>query len=161
MSSTKITSITSILLGVAAIVLPYFFGTFAVILLGVVMLVSGIVALLYVNAARKEGFPVSVFPPWAQIIAGVIILVWPGLALWLVAVILGGGLILSGVTGFASLRDARIVNPPLFRKIELWLSIALGALLIIMGAAGSAILLGVVLGVALVGRGLQQWRYSS
>ena len=130
-------------------------------LLGVVMLASGIVALLYVNAARREGLAVSVFAPWAQMIAGVIILVWPGLALWLVAVILGGGLILSGVTGLASLRDAGIVNPPLFRKIELWLSIALGALLIIMGAAGSAILLGVVLGVALVGRGLQQWRFSS
>jgi uncharacterized membrane protein HdeD (DUF308 family) len=160
-SSTKFSAITSILLGVAAIVLPYFFGTFAVMLLGVVMLASGIVALLYVNAARREGLAVSVFAPWAQMIAGVIILVWPGLALWLVAVILGGGLILSGVTGLASLRDAGIVNPPLFRKIELWLSIALGALLIIMGAAGSAILLGVVLGVALVGRGLQQWRFSS
>lgn len=160
MSSIKFSAITSIVLGVAAIVLPYFFGTIAVILLGGVMLASGIVALLYVNAARREGLAVSVFAPWAQIIAGVVILIWPGLALWLVAVILGGGLILGGVTGLASLRDVG-TNPSLLRKIELWSSIALGALLIVMGAAGSAILLGVVLGVALVGRGLQQWRYSS
>lgn len=161
MSSAKSGAIASILLGVGAIVLPYLFGTFAVMLLGGVMLASGIVALLYVNAVRKEGLPVSVLSPWVQIIAGVIILIWPGLALWLVAVILGGGLILSGVTGLASLRDSGIVNPPLFRKIELWLSIALGALLIVMGATGSAILLGVVLGVALIGRGLQQWRLAS
>ena len=58
-------------------------------MLGGVMLASGIVALLYVNAARKEGIPVSVFAPWAQVIAGVVILIWPGLALWVVAVILG------------------------------------------------------------------------
>lgn len=161
MSSAKFGAVASILLGVGAIVLPYFFGTFAVMLLGGVMLASGIVALLYVNAARKEGLPASNLAPWVQIIAGVVILIWPGLALWLVAVILGGGLILSGVTGLSSLRDSQVVNPPLFRKIELWVSIAFGTLLIIMGATGSAILLGVILGVALIGRGLQQWRFSS
>jgi len=161
MNSTRMPAIISVLLGVAAIVLPYFFGTFAVMLLGGVMLASGIVALLYVNAARKEGLPVSVFAPWAQILIGAVILIWPGLALWLVAVLLGGGLILSGITGLASLRDSGVVNPPLFRKIELWSSIAIGVLLIAMGATGSAILLGVVLGVALIARGLQQWRYAA
>ena len=158
MNGTRAPAIISVLLGVAAIVLPYFFGTFAVMLLGGVMLASGIVALLYVSAARKEGLPVSVMAPWAQILVGAIILIWPGLALWLVAVLLGGGLILSGVTGLASLRDSGVVNPPLFRKIELWSSIGIGVLLIAMGATGSAILLGVVLGVALIARGLRQWR---
>jgi uncharacterized membrane protein HdeD (DUF308 family) len=158
MNSTRTPAIISVLLGVAAIVLPYFFGTFAVMLLGGVMLASGVVALLYVNAARKDGLPVSVFAPWIQILIGAIILIWPGLALWLVAVLLGGGLILSGVTGLASLRDSGVVNPPLFRKIELWSSIGIGVLLIAMGATGSAILLGVVLGVALIARGLRQWR---
>ena len=160
MNSTKFSAITNILLGVAAIVLPYFFGTFAVMLLGGVMLASGIAMLVYVNAARREGVAVSVVSPWAQIIAGAVILIWPALALWLVAVILGGGLILSGITGLAGLRDSGIVNPPLSRRIELWLSIGLGVLLIIMGAAGSAILLGVVLGVALIGSGLQRWRFA-
>ena len=124
MSSTKFSAVTSILLGVAAIILPYLFGTFAVMMLGGVMLASGIVALLYVNAARKEGIPVSVFAPWVQVIAGVVILIWPGLALWIVAVILGGGLILSGITGLTALRDSGVVNPPVIRKIELWSSIA-------------------------------------
>ena len=158
MSSTRFGAVISVALGVAAIVLPYVFGTFAVMLLGGVMLASGIVALLYVNAARREGRSVSVFAPWAQMIAGAVILIWPGLALWLVAVILGGGLILSGVTALASLRDSGIINPPAFLKIEGWLSIGLGVLLIVMGAMGSAILLGVVLGVALISRGLKQWR---
>jgi uncharacterized membrane protein HdeD (DUF308 family) len=40
----------------------------------------------------------------------------------------------------------------------LWASIVLGALLIVMGAFGSAILLGMVLGIALINAGLQQWR---
>ena len=160
MSPTKFSAVTSILLGVAAIILPYLFGTFAVMMLGGVMLASGIVALLYVNAARKEGIPVSVFAPWVQVIAGVVILIWPGLALWVVAIILGGGLILSGITGLTALRDSGVVNPPALRKIGLWASIVLGVLLIVLGGAGSAILLGVVLGVALISTGLQQWRLA-
>ena len=161
MSSTKFSAITSILLGVAAIILPYIFGTFAVMLLGGVMLASGIVALLYVNSIRKEGVLVSVFAPWVQVITGVVILIWPGLALWVVAVILGGGLILSGITGLAALKDSGVVNPPVLRKIEVWSSIVLGALLIVSGGAGSAILLGVVLGIALISTGLQRWRMAA
>lgn len=158
MGSTRLFAVLSILLGVAAIVLPYFFGKLAVIALGGVMLAGGIVSLLFVNDIRKQGLPVSVFGPWAQVIAGLVILIWPELALWLVAVLLGGGLILSGITGLTALRDAGAINPPMLRKIGLWASIALGALLIAMGAFGSAILLGLVLGVALINAGLQQWR---
>ena len=161
MNSAKFSAITSILLGVAAIILPYFVGTLAVMILGAVMLASGIVALLYVNAVRKEGIPVSIVSPWVQVIAGVVILIWPGLALWIVAVILGGGLILSGITGLTALRDSGIVNPPVLRKIELWSSIVLGVLLIVLGGAGSAILLGMVLGVALISTGLQRWRVAA
>lgn len=159
-SSAKFSAATTILLGVAAIALPYFFGTFAVMMLGGVMLASGIVALLYINTVRKEGIPVRVFAPWVQVIAGLVILIWPQLALWIVAVILGGGLILSGITGLTALRDSGIVNPPMRRKIELWSVIVLGVLLIVLGSAGSAILLGVVLGLALISTGLQQWRLA-
>ena len=158
MSSTRFFAVVTILLGVAAIVLPYFFGTLAVMALGGVMLAGGIVALLYVNDARQQGLPVSVFGPWAQVIVGAVILIWPELTLWLVAILLGGGLILSGITGLTALRDSGVVNPPLLRKIGLWSSIVLGALLILMGSFGSAILLGLVLGVALISAGLQQWR---
>jgi uncharacterized membrane protein HdeD (DUF308 family) len=160
-SSAKFIAVTTILLGVAAIILPYLFGTFAVMMLGGVMLASGIVALFYINTIRKEGIPVSVIAPWVQVIAGLVILIWPELALWIVAVILGGGLILSGITGLTALRDSGVVNPPMRRKIELWLSIVLGVLLIILGSAGSAILLGVVLGLALISAGLQQWRLAA
>ncbi len=159
-SSAKFISVTTILLGVAAIILPYLFGTFAVMMLGGVMLASGIVALFYINTIRKEGIPVSVIAPWVQVIAGLVILIWPELALWIVAVILGGGLILSGITGLTALRDSGVVNPPMRRKIELWLSIVLGVLLIMLGSAGSAILLGLVLGLALISAGLQQWRLA-
>lgn len=158
MAPTKVLAVLSILLGVAAIVLPYFFGKLAVMALGAVVLAGGIVSLLFVNDVRKQGLPVSVFGPWAQVIAGGVILIWPELALWVVAVFLGGGLILSGITGLTALRDAGIVNPPLLRKIGLWASIVLGVLLILMGAFGSAVLLGLVLGIALINAGLHQWR---
>ena len=160
MSSAKTGAAITILLGVAAIILPYFVGALAVMILGGVMLASGILSLLYVKEARKEGIPASVFGPWVQVIAGAVILIWPKLALWLVAVILGGGLILSGITGLTALRDAGVINPPMLRKIELWASIGLGVLLIVTGATGSAVLLGVVLGVALISAGLQRWRLA-
>ena len=160
MNSAKTGAAITILLGVAAIILPYFVGALAVMILGGVMLAGGILSLLDANEARKEGIPASVFGPWVQVIAGAVILIWPKLALWLVAVILGGGLILSGITGLTTLRDAGVVNPPMLRKIELWATIGLGVLLIVTGATGSAVLLGVVLGVALISAGLQRWRLA-
>jgi len=160
MSASKFSASLTILLGVSAIVLPQLFGTAAVMILAAVMLASGLVALLFVNAARREGFPVSVLGPWARIVAGVVLVVWPGLALWLVAVLLGGGLILSGILGLSEMANSPVVNPPKIKKIELWASIALGVLLIAMGAAGSALLLGFILGVSLIGTGLQQWRVA-
>jgi uncharacterized membrane protein HdeD (DUF308 family) len=161
MGSTRFLAVISIVLGVAAITLPYFFGTLAVMALGGVMLASGIVSLLFVNDIRRQGVPLSVFGPWAQVVAGFVILVWPELALWLVAVLLGGGLILSGITGLTALRDAGVVTPPVLRQIALWVSIALGVLLVVTGAFGSSILLGLVLGVALINAGLQQWREAN
>ena len=160
MNSVKFTAAVTILLGVAAIITPYLFGRVAVMLLGGIMMASGIVALLYINSVRKEGIPLSVIAPWGQVIAGLVILVWPELALWIVAVLLGGGLILSGITGLTALSDSGVVNPLMRNKIALWLSIVLGVLLIILGSAGSAILLGVVLGLALITIGLQQWRLA-
>nr|WP_207144127.1 DUF308 domain-containing protein [Thiococcus pfennigii] len=151
-------AVVSILLGVAAIVLPYLVGTVAVMALGGLMLAGGIVALLFVNDVRRQGIPVSVFGPWAQIVVGGVVLVWPELALWLVAVLLGGGLILTGITGLTALRDSGLVNPPLLRKLGLWASIVLGVLLIMTGAFGSAVLLSLVLGIALINLGLHQWR---
>jgi uncharacterized membrane protein HdeD (DUF308 family) len=154
-------AIVTISLGVLAIILPYFVGTMAVMLLAFVMLASGIVALLNVNAARKAGIPVSVFGPWAQVIAGIVLVIWPQLALWLVAVVLGGGLVLSGIMGLSVLSQSQLVNPPTLKKIESWSSIVLGACLILMGAAGSALLLGLILGIALISNGLQQWRMAN
>jgi uncharacterized membrane protein HdeD (DUF308 family) len=159
-SFTKFSAIASIVLGVAAILLPYLFGTLAVMMLGGVILASGMLALLYINAARNDGIPVSVSAPWVQMIAGMILLIWPELALWIVAVILGAGLIINGITGLTALSDSDIVNPPVILKIGLWTSIVLGVLIIVLGSTGSAILLGLIIGAALIINGLQQWRLA-
>lgn len=156
--STKLSAMVTICLGFAAIVLPYFVGTMAVMLLAVVVLASGILALLQTSSLRNSGVPVSVFGPWVQIVAGFVLLIWPELALWLVAVVLGGSLILNGITGLLALNASPVVNQPPMKKVEMWLNIGIGAVLILMGAAGSAVLLGAILGIALIARGLQQWR---
>jgi uncharacterized membrane protein HdeD (DUF308 family) len=92
-----------------------------------------------------------------QMLAGTVILVWPGLALWIVAVILGGGLILGGLLGLAGSGDSDRGQVPWYRRLEQWLGIVGGVLLIAMGATGSAILLGAVLGVFLIATGARQW----
>jgi len=158
MGSTRTLAVVTILLGVAALVLPYFFGTVAVMALGAIMLVSGIVSLLFVNDIRRQGVDLSVLGPWVQIVAGIVILAWPQLALWLVALILGGGLILSGINGLMALLAAGASDARLARKVASWAGIVLGVLLIVLGAAGSAVLLGLVLGIALINAGLHQWR---
>jgi hypothetical protein len=160
-SGAKISAGLTVLLGVVAIFLPNWFGTMAVVVLAAVMVASGIVSLLYISAVRSKGTSLSVLGPWVQIVAGVTLFIWPGIALWLVAVVLGGGLILTGIMGLYTLSIDSVVNPPLIKKIEYWSSIFLGVLLVIMGAAGSAVLLGIILGLALVGIGSQQWRMAS
>lgn len=162
MTSLKTYAAVSLLLGATAIILPYLFGTLSVMALGGIILASGIITLLYVYKLQKRGLALSVFGPWAQILAGVVILLWPELTLWLVAVLLGGGLILTGITGLSSLQDfGRGRETPLMTKLGLWASVALGVVLILMGAIGSAVLLGLILGVALINAGLQQWREGS
>ena len=161
MDSTRFSAVITILLGAAAIILPHYFGTFAVMLLGGIMMASGLVSLFYAYQVRKQGLPVSVFGPWAQVIVGLVILVWPELTLWLLAVLLDGGLILRGITGLTAIKDSGVVNPPVLQKVGLWASIVLGAVLIVLGSFGSAVLLGFVLGIALIGSGLYQWRWST
>jgi membrane protein HdeD len=160
MNSTKAFAVISIMLGLTAMVIPYFFGTLAVMVLGGVILASGIVSLYYMYYVRRQGFLISVFGPWVHVISGIVILVWPELTLWLIAVLLGAGLILNGITGLAAIRDSGVINIPVTHKIEQWLSILLGVLLIVMGSFGSAILLGFILGIALISAGIQQWRWQ-
>lgn len=159
-SGAKTSAGLTVLLGIVAIFLPNWFGTMAVLVLAVVMVASGIVSLLFISTVRSNGIPLSVLGPWAQIVAGVTLFIWPGIALWLVAVVLGGGLILTGIMGLYTLNAESVVNPPLMKKLEYWSIISLGVLLVLMGAAGSAVLLGIILGLALIGIGVQQWRVA-
>jgi uncharacterized membrane protein HdeD (DUF308 family) len=159
-NSTKAFAVISVLLGITAIVIPYFFGTLAIMVLGSVILASGMVSLFYMYYIRRQGFLISVSGPWVQVIAGLVILVWPELTLWLIAVLLGAGLILNGITGLTAIRDSVVINLPVTHRIQQWLSIILGVLLIVMGSFGSAILLGFILGIALIFAGIQQWRWQ-
>jgi hypothetical protein len=93
-------------------------------------------------------------------VAGGVLLIWPELALWLVAVVLGGGLVVSGVLGLLALGGGPLPRQATVKRIEQWLTIGLGILLILMGSAGSALLLGIILGFSLIGTGWQRWRLA-
>ena len=157
-NANRVSAGITVALGVAAILLPYFFSTLAVMMLAAVVLVSGAVALVNAHALRRAGYRVSLVGATVQVVVGIVLLVWPDLALWVVAMLLGGGLIVHGVVGVLDLKESNVINPPLAARLLPWSGIALGALLIVMGAAGSAVLLGIVLGLALIGSGLRQWQ---
>lgn len=159
-SSTRISAAITVLLGVLAIVLPYQFSSAAVMLLAALVLASGIVGIAHVSALRRAGMPAGLAGSWAQVVAGLALLIWPGAALWLVAVLLGGGLIVSGALGLSALKGSDIVNPAPLERFPFFAMIALGVLLILMGAAGSALLLGIILGIALISSGVQQWQLA-
>jgi hypothetical protein len=160
LTGVKLSAIISMALGVAAILLPFLFGTLAVMLLAAVMLASGISGLLTVNAWRQAGFPMGAAGPWVQIVAGGVLLIWPQLALWLVAVLLGGGLVISGALSLSALGYTAFPRTASFGRIESWLTIGLGVLLIVMGASGSALLIGIILGLTLITTGWQRWRLA-
>jgi len=160
LSNTRLSALITMGLGVAAILLPYLFGTVAVMLLAVVMLASGISSLLYLNAWRRAGFPMSTTGPWAQVVASALLLIWPELALWLVAVVLVGGLVISGILGLWALGGGPPPRQATVKRLELWLTVGLGMLLILMGSAGSALLLGIILGFTLIVTGWQRWRLA-
>lgn len=160
-ASSRISASVTVLLGVLAIVLPYQFSSAAVMLLAALVVASGLVGLAHVSAARRAGVPAGLAGPWVQIVAGVVLLVWPGIALWMVAVLLGGGLIVSGALGLSALKGSGVVNPAPLERFAFFAMIAFGVLLILMGAAGSALLLGVALGIALISSGVQQWHQAA
>ena len=156
----KLSAVISMALGVAAILLPFLVGTLAVMLLAAMVLANGITGLLFVNAWRRAGFPMGTLVPWVQIVAGGVLLIWPQLALWLVAVLLGGGLVVSGALGLSVMRYYESPQPGAIGRIELWLTIGLGVLLIVTGAAGSALLIGIILGLILLVSGWQRWQLA-
>ena len=69
------------------------------------------------------------------------------------------GLVASGHVSRVGYVDG--VDPAPLEKLTLWCTIVLGALLVLMGAAGSALFLGIILGIALISSGANQWRLAS
>jgi uncharacterized membrane protein HdeD (DUF308 family) len=135
-------------------------------LVGVSLIVSGIIEVLALHGERGIGFAV-----WLSggllVAAGIVVLVWPDITLWALAVLAGIGLILAGVLRVVVALTER--DQP-----DFVVNLAIGVLGVVLGAmvlawpeatlVVLAVLLGirfVVSGVVAIGMGWQLHRMAS
>jgi uncharacterized membrane protein HdeD (DUF308 family) len=135
-------------------------------LVGVSLIVAGIIEVLALHGERGIGFAV-----WLSggllVAAGIVVLVWPDITLWALAVLAGIGLILAGVVRVVVALTERD-QPDFVVNLAIGvLGVVLGALVLAWPEATLvvlAVLLGirfVVSGVVAIGMGWQLHRMAS
>ncbi len=146
-----------ILLGIAAVVLPLAAGLAVSVVVGVVLLVSGAVGLFAAftgHAHVHRGW--SVLSAVIALVVGVLILVNPLVGAATLTLLLGLYLLLDGVSLIGLSMDQRK------RGSSRWglllasglFDLLLAALIVFTGAVGSAIIVGLIVGIDLIAAGV-------
>ncbi len=142
-----------VLLGVAAILLPQIASITIAILVGWLLLVSGVVGLVSTFAARHApGFTLSLISAIAGIVAGVVLLLWPLSGVVTLTLVLSAFLCVEGVVSiFYALEHRRELSGRWGMLLFSGVVDLLLAALILGGLPGSAAwAIGILLGINLV-----------
>ena len=146
-----------IVLGIAALVLPLFAGLFVGTIIGVVLLVSGVVGLV---AAFSGGPHVhqgwSVLSAAISLIVGLLILFNPLAGVVSLTLLLGVYLLLDGVSLVGMALDQRKRGSSRWGVLMLSgvVDLVLAALIMLLSGIGSAVVIGVILGIDLIAAGV-------
>ena len=152
-----IEGVVLILLGVVALLSPLAAGIALSLLIGVVLIVSGLVGMVSAFAGRDHAHPGFGFASSGVALAiGLALIFYPLAGPVVVAILLGVYLLGDGVFLIGLAMDHRK------RASRRWgwllasgvLDLVLGAVLLLLGAAGSATLLGVFIGIDLIVAGV-------
>lgn len=144
-------AIAMMVLGTLAIILPFYIGMAAAMLLGASITLSGISGLWTCRRLQQEGYPSFAAPFWGYLLIGVLLLLWPQLTLGLAALLLGGGLVLAALASWQRGAGWRVNIPAL-------LTLLFGVLVLGSGASGVAWLIGIAFGLSLLQQGWLLWR---
>lgn len=159
-SHAKMAATLMMVIGALAILLPFYFAVFSVLIIGVAVLVSGLLGLIYNWQLTRLGVEFKAnLVPWLFVLLGLFLLITPKLTLSLAGLLIGGGLLFSGVMGWlAEKRTGRIFVQSQLRH---GITGTLGLILVLSGASGIAWLIGVFFGLNMLIAGATLWRSVS
>jgi uncharacterized membrane protein HdeD (DUF308 family) len=152
-----IEAVVLLVLGVAALIAPFMAGLAITFLIGWVLIVSGAVGLVAAMGGHlhfHRGW--SLASAIIALLAGLLLLLFPLIGVITAAIVIGAYLAVDGVSliALALTRRRRGFSGWPWLLASGGLDLVLALFILSLGAAGSAILLGVVLGVDLIAAGL-------
>ncbi|UPW18464.1 hypothetical protein M0C34_19930 [Agarivorans sp. TSD2052] len=155
-SQIKKVAVLHIIIGIAAMLLAYYVGTFSAVILGLSILFYAILGLWFNRTLQQLGGPrTDPSSYWLFLVVGLMLSLFPGITLGLAALCLGGGLIINGAVGFKALKST--MGNKLWLKLRYLLSIGLGIAVILAGANGFSWLIGMLFGLHLFLYGVNLW----
>ena len=155
-SKAKTAAGIMMMIGLLAILLPFYFGLFSVLILGTAVLASGILAAIYNWQLAKLGVNSGTnLVPWFFILLGFLLLSTPELTLSIAGLLIGAGFVFSGTMGW--LAEKRTRKPSIWWQLRYAITGIFGLILILSGASGTAWLIGVFFGLNMLFAGANLW----
>lgn len=155
-SNAKMAAVILMVIGVLAILLPFYFALFTVLILGGAVLASGILGVIYNWRLAKLGIDSGTnLAPWFFVLLGFLLLSTPKLTLSIAGLLIGAGLVFSGTMGW--LAEKHISRSSDWGQLRHAITGIFGLILILSGASGAAWLIGVFLGLNMLIAGASLW----
>ena len=154
-NTTRLTAAAMVLLGLVAIVMPFYVGLASAMLIGLAIAATGLVGLIINLRLRRAGYAIRTdLAYWLYFAVGVLLTLVPQLTLGLAAWILGIGFLLFGVIGWLGRAHAPDRTLQTMRSL---FTLTIGVVILGSGASGIAWLIGVGFGISLLLQGIQLW----
>ncbi|WP_434340792.1 DUF308 domain-containing protein [Motilimonas cestriensis] len=152
----KTAAMIMMVIGALSMILPVYFATLSVLILGGAVLACGVLGFAYNRYLNQRGVTnTSNLVPILFVLLGVLLLFMPALTLSVAGFIIGASLIFSGLMGWFA--ERRIVNPSFWWQLRHGITALLGLILILSGANGAAWLIGVIFGLNMLIAGANVW----
>ena len=154
-NTTRLTAIGMVLLGLVAIIMPFYVGLASAMLIGLAIAATGLGGLIINLRLRRAGYAIRTdLAYWLYFAVGLLLTLIPQLTLGLAALLLGAGFLLFGFIGWLGRAHAPDRTLQTIRNL---FTLTIGIVILGSGASGIAWLIGVGFGVSLLLQGIQLW----
>lgn len=151
-------SVLEIIIGLIAVILPYFTGIFFVVLLGTTILINGILQLVRASLSRSWGKSV---PGIIGIAAGTLIIAHPLFGLTFLALLLALYFFASGISRFILYMKTREDPGSRWMAVGSAVSFILGILIFAGWPGSSAVIIGLFVGINILTGGILNLKFST
>ena len=154
-NTTRLTAIGMVLLGLVAIIMPFYVGLASAMLIGVAIAATGLGGLIINLRLRRAGYAIRTdLAYWLYFAVGLLLTLIPQLTLGIAALLLGAGFLLFGFIGWLGRAHAADRTLQTIRSL---FTLTIGIVMLGSGASGIAWHIGVGFGVSLLLQGVQLW----